>query len=549
MSFREIDIAKIKQRERLLPNEDVMIEAQREEVQLLSIVMRKGGDQYLQDMMDCTEVGVEHFLFAPNARMFSLVCKCYMKNRSRPTRIYIEKQAEYFDSPAQVRSFYEKIVRLNVEEDNYEQLKRGLVARFLQQSFFEITMGKTPDEVGLMQRIFDAKDDQDKLIDKMRDQLLGLEAPNDSEDKFTKTVLVKEEIDEVYDEIMDRRMNPEAHQGMMCGIPGFDNTLNGWKPGEYSILVGHPNGGKTTTMINLAVGMAERGARVCYVTVESSSQQLIERLISRESKIDSAIIKKGGQGEDEINQERANKIYHAKEKIKEMLGDTLCFITVPQKTKITSMLARVEKQRRFSDFDVLFVDYLDVIDSVERYPDRKDLEIGDVSVRLQSYGRRHGLTTFTAQSFNNEMIKAIKKCQENASDDEESDLENVVGIEGVGGTQKLSRDADYMWGIILGNQGLKLSIFWLKSRNTGKERPFILNAFLDCCLLVQRESFQADGNGTGPILPNVSEEEVAKGIEAISSDEDGPEEINKGKDGSIADEVSTGSGFAMNPEV
>jgi len=255
--------------------------------------------------------------------------------------------------------------------------------------------------------------------------------------------------------------------------------------------------------------------------VESTDDQLIERIYSRMTMIPSDVLRKGGHGVLEINQDRANKLCMAKDTMDEKYGDRLCFITVPQKTKVTDVLALVDRKRRTVPFDILIVDYLDVIDSVEKYPSRPDLEIGDVSVRLQSFGKRRGLTVITAQSFNNEMIKAIKKQKESMPDGDVKDYEQVVGLEGIGGTQKLSRDADYIWGLIMGNQGLKLGVYWLKSRHTSKEAHFVLNATLDCCYLVDEAS---SSGGTGPDLSR-QEEIVEIGLDELSLDIDNVQTI------------------------
>ena len=98
------------------------------------------------------------------------------------------------------------------------------------------------------------------------------------------------------------------------------------------------------------------------------------------------------------------------------------------------------------------------------------------------------------------MIKAIKKQQLSVRQDDHDKSETdrvstVIGLEGIGGTQKLSRDADFVWGLMLGSNGTKLSVYWLKSRKSGKPGPFTLDAALDYCVLSEpSNSFELNGD-------------------------------------------------------
>jgi len=484
--FKKKDDVEIRQRE-IVPNEDVQRAASSEEPMFLSLLMKH--KDLLHDVMSNSVIETDHFLLIQHKRLFALIAVNYVKkNSSLLTEAAMEEYAKEADDPAASRQFFDKIYNLVVSKDDYERLKTNILNRYTQQKFYEICWLGDNGEEGLVNKILNAKDDQIQLVSTLQDRLVELSAQN-KKDGFTRIASLSQTLNAVMSDIDDRRKNPKKHYGFMTGFKGIDDVIFGFKKGRYAIIVGYPNGGKTTMLINLALGMSLRGARVCYVTVESDENEITERMLCNQANISSKILKAGGEA---IKPEYYESLMRAKEHLDEKIGGKFVLINVTQGTKVSDLLSLIDAKRRAVGFDVVFIDYLDVISSITKYPSRPDLEIGEVSVMLQAYGKKYDLVTITAQSFNNEMIKAIKKQLTKVKDHEgvdSQDVEEIVGIEGVGGTQKLSRDADYIWGLILGNHDQHLAVFWMKSRFSGKPKPFILAANLDACKLVDLEEY------------------------------------------------------------
>lgn len=527
----------VKQRSEIIPNEDVQLAAATEEPMFLSLLMHH--KDCLNDVLNNTNIDANYFFWVQNARLFAIVVYHFVKHSgSVLTEAAIDEITRASDNPANERIFFDKIYGLHVNKDDYERLKNNLLNRYAQQRFYEMCWIGNNGKEGLINSIISATSDQTQLISALQDKIveLGAQSKNDA---YNRIASISSTLDFVIDDIEDRMRNPEQHYGWMTGFKGFDDVMFGLRKGQYGIFVGYPNGGKTTVMINVSLGMALRGARVCYVTVESDENQITERILCNQSNVRSDILRKGGK---EI--EPFMKILKERKKeLKEKIGSKFTIINVTQGTRVTDLLSLIDAKRRSVGFDVVFVDYLDVISSLTRYPNRPDLEIGEVSVMLQAYGRKHGVAMLTAQSFNNEMIKAIKKQLQKVKGEgsESKEIEDVIGIEGVGGSQKLSRDADYLWGLILTNH---LTVYWLKSRPTGKPAPFVLWTNLPCCKLMNYDEAISEISNE----PETSDDKIDSFIDRDAVNKKEKEEMLKNASLIIGKETNSISSENADPE-
>lgn len=486
MAYRIVKSDDIKKKQNLIKNEDVLNLAVHEEREFLSLLLNHRD--LMDDVIKNTNINDDYFFYLENARIFAIAAFYHLEHNSALTEGAVNEIVRNSKHPQEERAILQRLMKPLSKPEEYERLKNNLIDRHNQQLFYEMVFEGKDGDVGIAHRILNATSNQTAIISEFQDKIMSFEKRLKS-DEFTTVTSLSESVERVVKSIADRRVNPEKHYGWLTGYKGIDNVIYGMRPGKYGLVIGYPNGGKTTFMINLALGFAAHGAKVCYVTVESSDDEIAERMLCNLAMVSSETLKKGGA---EITSKIYADILKAKEKIKESFGESFVFITVPQKTPVNDVISLIDRKRRSTNFNVVFVDYLDVIDSIERFPGRPDLEIGQVSMRLQAYGKKHNLSMISAQSFNNETIKLIKKVILNAKDGIESitdDIGAAIGPDSVGGSQKLSRDCDYMWGLILGNKKQRLAIYWMKSRDSGKPEPFFLTAKLDCCKLIEEEHY------------------------------------------------------------
>ncbi len=106
-------------------------------------------------------------------------------------------------------------------------------------------------------------------------------------------------------DVVDRIDFLYHHRGEILGVPtGFkllDKMLGGLQKSDLVILAARPGVGKTSLAISLAQNAARKyGKRVAVFSLEMSNEQLVQRMLSAETGIDSQRLRLGDiQGEDE----------------------------------------------------------------------------------------------------------------------------------------------------------------------------------------------------------------------------------------------------------
>jgi replicative DNA helicase len=182
--------------------------------------------------------------------------------------------------------------------------------------------------------------------------------------------------------VVDRLDYLHRHQGDLLGVPsGFsklDKLLGGFQKSDLIILAARPGVGKTSLALNIAVNATKRyGQRVAFFSLEMSSEQLVQRLLSSETGINQQKLRLGEIGDDEwpMLMEAAG-----------VLSETLLFI---DDTPAVSALELRTKARRFQaehGLDMVIVDYLQLMRGDTRTENRVQ-EISYISRSLKSLAR------------------------------------------------------------------------------------------------------------------------------------------------------------------
>jgi replicative DNA helicase len=86
--------------------------------------------------------------------------------------------------------------------------------------------------------------------------------------------------------IMDRMANKQEITGIPSDFPSLDRLTKGWQPTDLIIIAARPSVGKTAFALNLArnaVINSVRTTKAAIFTLEMSTGQVVERMISAES--------------------------------------------------------------------------------------------------------------------------------------------------------------------------------------------------------------------------------------------------------------------------
>ena len=168
-------------------------------------------------------------------------------------------------------------------------------------------------------------------------------------------------------------------KGSVTGIPtGFvdlDYQMSGFQPSDLILVAARPSMGKTAFVLNIAQYMAFRkDVTVAIFSLEMSKEQLVNRLLSLESKVDSQNIRTGNL-EDE---EWAKLIEGAN-----IIGSSNMIIDDTPGISISELRSKCRKYKLEHNLGIIFIDYLQLIKADRKFANRAS-EVGDISKAVKA---------------------------------------------------------------------------------------------------------------------------------------------------------------------
>jgi replicative DNA helicase len=158
-----------------------------------------------------------------------------------------------------------------------------------------------------------------------------------------------------YDRLEHMYLNRDEPVGVPTGFNDLDRLLGGLQKSDLIILAARPGMGKTALMLNIAMNAARRGrARVAIFSLEMSNDQLVQRIISTESGINSHKLRLGELSEKEWAGfvEAASRFHD----LRIYLDDTPALSVLQLRTKC-------QRLYREHGLDLIIVDYLQLMNA------------------------------------------------------------------------------------------------------------------------------------------------------------------------------------------
>src|ERR1700690_376923 len=107
-------------------------------------------------------------------------------------------------------------------------------------------------------------------------------------------------LSEYYDRIDELAKRPEEIFGVPTGFVDLDRTLTGLQPSDLLIIAGRPGQGKSGFLLTVAKNAALLHKKhVAIFSLEMSNEQVVQRLLSQETGIDSQRLRNGKLNDNE----------------------------------------------------------------------------------------------------------------------------------------------------------------------------------------------------------------------------------------------------------
>jgi len=198
---------------------------------------------------------------------------------------------------------------------------------------------------------------------------------------------IKQVLSEYYDRIDFLSRRPEDYFGVPTGFTDLDRLLGGLQPSDLLIVAGRPGSGKTAFLLSAARNAAVKFKKhVAIFSLEMSAEQLVQRIISQETGIDSQRMRTGKLDTDEWP-----LFAHAIE----VLNDTVIFLD--DTPALTPLQIRTKCRRLHMEFqlDLILVDYLQLMSSGIRSENRVQ-EVSYISRNLKVLARELNVPVLAA---------------------------------------------------------------------------------------------------------------------------------------------------------
>lgn len=198
---------------------------------------------------------------------------------------------------------------------------------------------------------------------------------------------IRNVLDEYYIQVTEMAGRDEDIYGVPAGFTDLDRILNGMQPSDFLIIAGRPGQGKTSFLLSVAKNAAmKRKKHIAIFSMEMSNEQVVQRLISQETGIDSQRLRLGKLDDTEW-------VLFAESV--EALRQTRIFLDDTPAITPTQMRAKCRRLHLEHRIDLVIVDYLQLMRGDTRNENRVQ-EVSYISRSLKVLARELNVPVLAA---------------------------------------------------------------------------------------------------------------------------------------------------------
>ncbi len=245
-------------------------------------------------------------------------------------------------------------------------------SRIIQQKYIQRRLIQVSSQI--IDRSYDETTDVFDLLDDAENKLFEITNGNLKKASERADRLVAQAIEKI-----KQVSEQEGLSGVPTGFTKIDQLTAGWQRSDLIILAARPGMGKTAFVLSMAKNMAiQYGKGVAVFSLEMSSVQLVTRLISGETGIDSEKLRKATLAEHEWEQ-----LYS---KVKK-LEDAPLFIDDTPALSIFDLRAKCRRLVSQHDVQCIIIDYLQLMTAGSGHTGNREQEISTISRSLKSIAK------------------------------------------------------------------------------------------------------------------------------------------------------------------
>jgi len=223
------------------------------------------------------------------------------------------------------------------------------------------------------------KEDSDieKLLDEAQSTVFRI-ANTSTLQKFTS---IGEELKDAWKRLEALQENKDEIRGIHTGFRDLDNLLAGFQKSDLIILAARPSMGKTSLALDIARQTAiQHGNAVGIFSLEMSSQQLTDRMLASESKVNSWKLRTGKLSSDEEYEQLRNGM--------DRLSSAPIYIDDKSERTVLQMRSIARRLKAEKGLSLIIVDYLQlIVPGTTRSNDSMVQQVTEISRSLKGMAR------------------------------------------------------------------------------------------------------------------------------------------------------------------
>lgn len=200
------------------------------------------------------------------------------------------------------------------------------------------------------------------------------------------------------------------------GFYKLDDCLGGLEGGDVTVIGARPGVGKSAIVTQMIGQMAKNGYRIGYFNLEMNESQVYERFVSRLAKLSLTRVR------------RAKSFLGGEKEAFDKANDEMAGYDVIISTGSKSV-SEIRAESRHQQFDVIIIDYLQLIKADKRYANRAS-EVGDISKAIKALAMELHVPIILLSQLNR--VSELKETKEptmaelRESGDIEQDASNII---------------------------------------------------------------------------------------------------------------------------
>jgi len=221
---------------------------------------------------------------------------------------------------------------------------------------------------------YEARDDVDKLLDEAERLIFQVSERRMQGSAFPVRAILKDTFEHI-EKLYDRK---EHITGLATGFDDLDRMTSGFQASDFIIIAGRPSMGKTAFALNIAkYAGVEDHKRVLVLSLEMSKEQLVQRLLCSEAKVDSHKVRTGY-----LDPRDWTRLTNAAGRLAEAP------VYIDDSPALTVLEARAKARRMKAEhgLDMIVIDYLQLMRGRHQQENRQQ-EISEISRSLKALAK------------------------------------------------------------------------------------------------------------------------------------------------------------------